>query len=71
MKHRAFTFSAAIGAACLLAGLSASAQTPTTPNPDSEYRLGPDSFPHDSVPKGEIKGPYTLKCNIYPGTQHT
>ncbi len=71
MKHRAFTFSAAIGAACLLAGLSASAQTPTTPNPDSEYRLGPDSFPHDGVPKGEIKGPYTLKCNIYPGTQHT
>ena len=47
------------------------AQTPAKPNPDSEYRIGPDSLAHDSVQHGEIKGPFTLPCNIYPGTQHT
>jgi enterochelin esterase-like enzyme len=41
------------------------------PNPDSQYRLGPDSLPQEGVPKGEIKGPFTLPCNIYPGTLHT
>lgn len=41
------------------------------PNPDSQYRLGPDSFPHEGVPKGVIRGPFTLPCKIYPGTQHT
>jgi enterochelin esterase family protein len=41
------------------------------PNPDSQYRLGPDSLPQDGVPKGEIKGPFTLPCEVYPGTQHT
>jgi enterochelin esterase-like enzyme len=41
------------------------------PNPDSQYRLGPDSLPQEGVPKGEIKGPFTLPCQIYPGTQHT
>jgi enterochelin esterase family protein len=41
------------------------------PSPDSHYRLGPDSQPQEGVPKGEIKGPFTLPCAIYPGTQHT
>jgi enterochelin esterase family protein len=41
------------------------------PNPNSQYRLGPDSLPQDGVPKGEIKGPFTLPCKIYDGTQHT
>lgn len=44
---------------------------PAGPSPDSQYRLGPDSLPHDGVPKGEIRGPFTLPCNVYPGTQHT
>jgi enterochelin esterase family protein len=44
---------------------------PPGPNPDSQYRLGPDSLPQEGVPKGEIRGPFTLQCNIYPGTQHT
>ena len=44
---------------------------PPGPNPDSQYRLGPDSLPQEGVPKGEIRGPFTLSCNIYPGTQHT
>jgi enterochelin esterase family protein len=42
-----------------------------SPNPDSQYRLGPDSLPQEGVPKGEIRGPYTLPSNAYPGTQHT
>ncbi|HWD39919.1 MAG TPA: alpha/beta hydrolase-fold protein [Fimbriimonas sp.] len=25
----------------------------------------------EGVPKGEIRGPFTLPCNVYPGTQHT
>ena len=41
------------------------------PKPDSQYRLGPDSLPQEGVPKGEIRGPYTLPSNAYPGTQHT
>jgi enterochelin esterase-like enzyme len=44
---------------------------PPGPNPNSQYRLGPDSLPQEGVPKGEIRGPFTLLCNIYPGTQHT
>ena len=44
---------------------------PPGPDPNSQYRLGPDSMPQDGVPKGEIRGPFTLPCNIYPGTQHT
>ena len=41
------------------------------PNPDSQYRLGPDSQPQEGVPKGEIRGPFTLPSQAYPGTQHT
>src|SRR5262245_23794907 len=49
------------------------APTPPGPNPNSQYRLGPDSFPQEGVPKGEIRGPYTLPgaSGAYPGTQHT
>lgn len=44
---------------------------PPGPSPDSQYRLGPDSMPQEGVPKGEIRGPYTLPSRAYPGTQHT
>jgi len=40
-------------------------------NPDSQYRLGPDSMPQQGVPKGEIQGPFTLPSKVYPGTLHT
>lgn len=47
-------------------------QVPPAPNPDSQYRLGPDSLPQEGVPKGEIRGPFVLEnCKSYPGTQHT
>src|SRR5262249_58327745 len=44
---------------------------PPGPNPNSQYRLGPDSLPQEGVPRGEIRGPYTLPSKVYPGTQHT
>ncbi len=44
---------------------------PPGPNPNSQYRLGPDSMPQDGVPKGEVRGPYVLPSKAYPGTQHT
>src|SRR6476660_6293227 len=47
------------------------AAPPAAPNPDAYYQLGPDSFPRDGVPNGEVRGPYTLPSQAYPGTQHT
>jgi len=44
---------------------------PPGPNPNSQYRLGPDSLPQEGVPKGEIHGPFTLPSEVYAGTQHT
>ena len=60
---------AAAAGACAVA----LAQEPAkqVPDPNSQYRLGPDSMPQDGVPKGEIRGPFTLPCKVYPGTQHT
>ena len=46
-------------------------QTAQTPNPDIHYHLGPDSLPEEGVPQGEIRGPFTLPSQAYPGTQHT
>jgi enterochelin esterase-like enzyme len=47
------------------------APAPKGPDPNSQYRLGPDSMPQPGVPQGEIRGPFTLASNVYPGTQHT
>jgi enterochelin esterase family protein len=44
---------------------------PQGKNPDANYHLGPDSLPQEGVPKGEIRGPYGLPSQAYPGTQHT
>ena len=46
------------------------AQDVQAPNPDVFYQLGPDSLEQEGVPKGEIRGPFTLPSAIYPGTQH-
>jgi enterochelin esterase-like enzyme len=53
------------------ASMNALPQEPQPPNPDSHYELGPDSFPRDGVAKGEVRGPFTLPSQAYPGTQHT
>src|SRR5215470_13484822 len=54
-----------------LASAAAVTAWQTAPNPDVYYQLGPDSLPHDGVPKGEMRGPFTLPSQAYPGTQHT
>jgi enterochelin esterase family protein len=59
-------------AAALLCCVAACGQAPAQePNPDVLYKLGPDSLPQEGVPKGEVRGPFTLPSEAYPGTQHT
>jgi enterochelin esterase family protein len=40
-------------------------------NPDAFYKLGPDSLKQEGVPTGKVEGPFTIKSEAYPGTQHT
>lgn len=61
----------AITAICLGIGTVALAQPNRGPNMDIHYHLGPDSMAQEGVPKGTIKGPFTLPSEAYPGTQHT
>ena len=35
------------------------------------YKLAPDAVPQEGVPKGEMKGPFVIQSQAYPGTQHT
>jgi enterochelin esterase family protein len=65
-----------IFAATLAASAGLFGQVPAAPaaapvNTDAYYKLGPDSLPMDGVPKGEIKGPFVIPSQAYPGTQHT
>jgi enterochelin esterase-like enzyme len=46
-------------------------QGPPPPNPDIHYQLGPDSLPQEGVARGQVRGPFTLPSEAYPGTQHT
>ncbi len=62
-------FAAGAGSIALPQGQAPPPSAP--PNPDSHYQLGPDSLPRDGVAKGEVRGPYTLPSEAYPGTQHT
>ena len=47
--------------------------SPQTPSVDinTYYELGPMSQAHDSIPKGEVRGPFVIPSTAYPGTQHT
>lgn len=56
------------GIGSIIVAASAGAQRP---GDDSFYELGPDSLRHEGVPHGEVKGPFTLPSEAYPGTQHT
>lgn len=58
-------------AAVLTCGLAHAQTVPQAPNPDTFYKLGPDSLEQEGVPRGEIRGPFTLPSSAYPGTQHT
>jgi enterochelin esterase family protein len=63
---------ATLATACICGVAPAKAQdAPPAPNPDTFYKLGPDSLEQDGVPRGEIRGPFTLPSTAYPGTQHT
>src|SRR5260370_39518948 len=55
------------------APLFSRAQAPGPQGPDynAYYQIGPASLPHDGVPKGEVRGPFVLPSQAYPGTQHT
>ena len=46
-------------------------QEPQPPDPDAHYQLGPDSLEPEGVARGEVRGPFTLPSQAYPGTQHT
>ena len=41
------------------------------PSPTAYYKFTPDAFPQDGVPRGAVRGPFTLPSQAYPGTQHT
>src|SRR5215211_4573332 len=49
----------------------AQGQQPQGPDMNAYYMLGPDSQSHEGVPKGEMRGPFTLPSQVYTGTQHT
>jgi enterochelin esterase family protein len=42
-----------------------------SPDPDAHYEPHPDSRPREGVARGEVRGPFTLPSQAYPGTQHT
>ena len=46
-------------------------QAPPPPNWDAFYQLGPDSLEREGVARGDMRGPFTLPSQAYPGTQHT
>lgn len=60
---------------CVLLAAAASplASQPQDPfaNADIHYRLGPDSLEQEGVPKGKVRGPFTLPSDVFPGTSHT
>ena len=55
---------AATSLTLLVLGSTPSAQDAA--NPDNLYRLGPDSLEQEGVPKGDIRGPFTLASAILP-----
>ena len=38
-----------------------------TPDTNIYYKLAADAIPQEGVPKGEIRGPFTLPSQAYPG----
>lgn len=60
-----------VGLACLGSAFGEEPKKDAKPNPNAHYHLGPDSLPQEGVPKGEVRGPFALPSEAYPGTQHT
>ena len=55
----------------VVAGGQPAPQAPAVPDYNAYYQIGPDSLAHDGVPRGEMRGPFVLPSQAYPGTQHT
>jgi enterochelin esterase-like enzyme len=55
----------------LAAAFSISATNSYAAGEDAFYKLGPDSLPQEGVPKGELRGPFVIPSQAFPGTQHT
>ncbi len=53
-----------VSTSALIALLSA----PLTGSAADDYTLGPDSMPHEGVPKGRIEGPLVFKSRIFENT---
>ena len=51
--------------------LAVFAQPPAEPDTNIYYEFSPDAVVKEGVPRGQIKGPFTLPSQAYPGTQHT
>jgi enterochelin esterase-like enzyme len=43
----------------------------TGPDMNAFYQIGPDSLAREGVPRGDVRGPFVLPSQAYPGTQHT
>ena len=62
---------AALAAIAVASAFELRAQQPQGPDMNAYYTIGPDSQSHAGVPKGDVRGPFTLPSQAYPGTQHT
>jgi enterochelin esterase-like enzyme len=71
MKLTIVLFPVALAAASAHAWQAPQPPATPPPGPDAFYQLGPDSFARDGVPKGEVRGPFVIPSEAYPGTQHT
>jgi hypothetical protein len=40
---------------------------PAAPNPDTFYKLGPDSLEQEGVPKGQMRGPFYIALGSFSG----
>ena len=47
---------------------TAQRRTPSEPNYDAFYELGPDSLVCRGVPKGKVAGPFTLASTAFSGS---
>ena len=47
-----------IAATCALGVAGAQPPAPQGPDYNAYYQIGPDSLPHEGVPKGEVRGPF-------------
>jgi enterochelin esterase-like enzyme len=56
-----------IAVGCLIASVLLPAAGHAAPT-DDVYLLGPDSAPHDGVPKGRVLGPFTLPSQVFTNT---